>query len=129
MEKSVKLKDFLGRPSLSYNRVTSIYRLSTVWSYQPLFALLYIRLPNELIASWCYPVPSTVSHYSKMIKFALFVLLVGSLVTLSHSCKPASTVSFCKELNENYQLLERAKAVAGWQVGSFVTCFNNSSLL
>ena len=112
MEKSVKLKDFLGRLSLSHNRVYQ-YRMSTAWSYQPLFALLCIRLPNELIVSWCYPVPSTVSHYSKMIKFALVVLLVESLVNLSHSCKPASTVSFCKELNENYQLLQRAKVVAG----------------
>ena len=38
------------------------------------------------------------------------VFLVGALVNPCHSCKP---VSFFKEVNENYQLFERAKAAAG----------------
>ena len=47
------------------------------------------------------------------------VLLVGALVVNpGHSCKPADTVSFCKELNENYQLVERVKAAAGKQSSS-----------
>ena len=56
------------------------------------------------------------------------VLLVGALVVNpSHSCKPATTVSFFKELNENYQLFERAKAAAGGQSSS-VPCFKSLSL-
>ena len=54
-----------------------------------------------------------------MIKGTFAVLVVGALVVNpSHSCKPTDTVSFCKELNENYQLVERAKAAAGKQSSS-----------
>ena len=54
-----------------------------------------------------------------MIKVTLALLLVGALVVNpGHSCKPADTVSFFKELNENYQLVERAKAAAGKQSSS-----------
>ena len=49
-----------------------------------------------------------------MTKITLAVFLVGALVVNPcHSCKPADTVSFFKELNENYQLVERVKAAAG----------------
>ena len=58
------------------------------------------------------------------MKVILVVFLVGALaVNPTHSCKPSDTVSFFKELNENYQLVERAKAAAGKQSSS-VPCFN-----
>ena len=64
-----------------------------------------------------------------MLKVTLVVLLVGALVVNPcHSCKPADTVSFLKELNENYQLFERAKAAAGRKSSSKVSCFNVLSL-
>ena len=63
------------------------------------------------------------------MKVTLVVFLVGALaVNPTHSCKPADTVSFFKELNENYQLVERAKAAAGKQSSSKVSCFNTLSL-
>ena len=40
------------------------YKMSAVWSYQLLFPRLRVRLPKELIASWCCPVLSTVSHWN-----------------------------------------------------------------
>ena len=64
-----------------------------------------------------------------MIKVTLALLLVGALVVNpGHSCKPADTVSFFKELNENYQLVERVKAAAGEISSSKVPCFNTLSL-
>ena len=48
-----------------------------------------------------------------MIKLFLLFSLLGLLVTPSYTCKFATTVSFFKEINENYQLFERAKAAAG----------------
>ena len=64
-------------------------------------------------------VPVHIFTLKRMIKVTLLLLLVGALVvTPGHSCKPADTVSFFKELNENYQLVERAKAAAGKQSSS-----------
>ena len=48
-----------------------------------------------------------------MIKLFLLFSLLGLLVTPSYSCKFATTVSFFKDINENYQLFDRAKAAAG----------------
>ena len=48
-----------------------------------------------------------------MIKLFLLFSLLGLLVTPSYTFKFATTVSFFKDINENYQLFDRAKAAAG----------------
>ena len=78
------------------------YKMSAVWSYQLLFPRLRVRLPKELIASWCCPALFRVSHQTEMIKVTFAVLLVGALlVNPTHS-----------------SLFERAKVAAGKQSSS-----------